>query len=219
MTHLPASLTVYRIDPKTNLFLFLEDLKPDDDGQFHVPGNCVRIAPPEKTEGTWPKWTSDVLLTNHSFGQPDTGSWSNVDDYRKIDLFLTADGSKYSLDSDHQVDEQTVSFCGYGELPAWLTKVERPSQFYDWDGTAWIADQVAIDAHEQTMERAWRDGEIASHTWLRDRHSDEILQELPTTLTEAQHTELLTYIQLLRDWPAHADFPDTANRPEKPSWL
>lgn len=219
MTTLRTTVTVYRIDPKTGLYLFPEDLYQDETGDYHVPGNCVYVELPESQAGQWPKWTSDVSHTNYQFGHPSTGQWSLIDDYRKTDLYLTTDGSKYTIDADHTIDDAVVTYCGYGLLPDWLTTIERPSQFHDWDDEAWIPDQDAIDAHETAMERGWRDGEIVRVSWLRDRHRDELEQELQTTLTAQQYDELQLYIQALRDWPADPKFPQAGDRPVIPAWL
>lgn len=68
-------------------------------------------------------------------------------------------------------------------------------------------------------ERAWRDGEIAAHEWLISRHRAEIELQRETTLTTGQYTELLQYLQALRDWPAAEAFPDSTQRPANPPWL
>ncbi|NBF12839.1 hypothetical protein GV818_29765 [Pseudomonas sp. Fl4BN1] len=68
------------------------------------------------------------------------------------------------------------------------------------------------------QERAWRDSEMASVMWLRERHRDQ-LEIGKTTLTRAQFSDLLTYIQALRDWPQSTVFPDTQRRPDRPAWI
>lgn len=68
-------------------------------------------------------------------------------------------------------------------------------------------------------ERAWRDTEIESVRWLRERHRDEIDSERPTTLTVEQSGELLDYVQALRDWPAAPEFPAQEHRPAQPAWI
>ncbi|MHC8285357.1 phage tail assembly chaperone [Pseudomonas sp. XS1P51] len=69
------------------------------------------------------------------------------------------------------------------------------------------------------VERAWRDIELAKWVAVRDRHRDELELGIATTLTAVQYAELLAYIQLLRDWPQSAEFPDSEHRPVAPSWL
>jgi len=73
---------------------------------------------------------------------------------------------------------------------------------------------IDIDA-----ERSWRDGELAGLMWLRERHRDQLEISVDTTLTGEQFTELLHYMQDLRDWPQSPDFPDSEHRPVAPAWI
>lgn len=68
-------------------------------------------------------------------------------------------------------------------------------------------------------ERSWRDGELASLMWLRERHRDQLEISVDTTLTGEQFTELLHYMQDLRDWPQSPDFPALDHRPVAPAWI
>lgn len=70
-----------------------------------------------------------------------------------------------------------------------------------------------------SAERAWRDAELAGIVWLRDRHRDQLELSVDTSLTAEQFTELLTYMQALRDWPQSEAFPDSAQRPVAPPWI
>lgn len=63
--------------------------------------------------------------------------------------------------------------------------------------------------------RAWRDSEVSATQWLVERHRDEIT----TTLSAAQFTELQVYRQALRDWPVAVGFPEGSTKPEAPVWL
>jgi len=74
-------------------------------------------------------------------------------------------------------------------------------------------DQFAV------IERLWRDAQINQLRWLRERHRDEVDSARPTTLTVEQSTELLDYVQALRDWPIAPDFPRSDCRPVGPSWV
>lgn len=69
------------------------------------------------------------------------------------------------------------------------------------------------------IERLWRDAQINSLRWLRERHGDEVNSARPTTLTAEQSVELLDYVQALRDWPLAPDFPSSERRPAPPSWV
>ncbi|ERK99184.1 hypothetical protein O999_12780, partial [Pseudomonas putida LF54] len=61
--------------------------------------------------------------------------------------------------------------------------------------------------------------ELASRQWLRERHRDEQDLGRPTTLTNELFTELLAYLQALRDWPQAEAFPDSLLRPPPPNWI
>lgn len=68
-------------------------------------------------------------------------------------------------------------------------------------------------------ERRWRDLELLDLAWLRDRHRDQVEMGADTALTTEQYTELLSYMQQLRDWPQSDSFPDTSKRPVPPAWI
>ncbi|MGC3891296.1 phage tail protein [Pseudomonas urmiensis] len=68
-------------------------------------------------------------------------------------------------------------------------------------------------------ERQWRDAELATRQWLRDRHRDEQDLQRETTLTGEQFAELLAYLQDLRDWPQSELFPALEDRPIAPPWI
>ncbi|OLF55244.1 phage tail assembly chaperone [Pseudomonas chlororaphis] len=69
------------------------------------------------------------------------------------------------------------------------------------------------------QERWWRDAELDRVKWLRERHRDELELSQPTSLKADQYSELLAYMQLLRDWPQSPDFPDHVHRPVAPGWI
>ena len=70
-----------------------------------------------------------------------------------------------------------------------------------------------------TVERAWRDGELAATDRVITRHRDESDMGRATTLVNEQFAELLSYRQALRDWPQGAEFPLVDHRPVAPPWL
>lgn len=89
----------------------------------------------------------------------------------------------------------------------------------DGNGVPVLLDPVVLPVDTAVRERDWRDAELASVMWLRERHRDQLEVSSPTTLSAEQFGELLTYIQALRDWPQSADFPDSLLRPVPPSWV
>lgn len=74
-------------------------------------------------------------------------------------------------------------------------------------------------AQLQDQERTWRDQTLAVTEGLRDRHRDQLEIGVTTTLTPEQFTELLVYMQTLRDWPQSDAFPDSSARPASPTFL
>lgn len=82
-----------------------------------------------------------------------------------------------------------------------------------------FTEKVIHEDERRTSERQWRDAELATQQWLRDRHRDEQDLGRPTTLSNEQFTELLVYFQALRDWPQSDSFPDVTFRPVAPAWI
>lgn len=89
----------------------------------------------------------------------------------------------------------------------------------DASGRPVLVDSVATPEVMANKERGWRDSELERVLWLRDRHRDEQDQHRVTTLGAEQFTELLIYIQMLRDWPQSEHFPNLERRPAAASWI
>lgn len=68
-------------------------------------------------------------------------------------------------------------------------------------------------------ERNWRDQTLLVAIGIRDRHRDQLEIEVDTTISSDQFTDLLIYMQTLRDWPQSPDFPDSEHRPIAPAWI
>ncbi|MFK3642357.1 phage tail assembly chaperone [Pseudomonas protegens] len=90
---------------------------------------------------------------------------------------------------------------------------------HDAQGLPYLVDTPIVVPDLAAQERGWRDDELSSVMWLRERHRDQLEVEAPTTLTVEQFKELLFYIQTLRDWPQSADFPNIQHRPTAPDWI
>lgn len=82
-----------------------------------------------------------------------------------------------------------------------------------------IAPPAQTLVERSELERVWRNVEIESVKWLRERHRDQLDIGEDTTLTAEQFSELLTYIRNLRDWPQSPEFPSVDSRPVKPVWI
>jgi hypothetical protein len=90
---------------------------------------------------------------------------------------------------------------------------------HDAQGLPILIDPLPLTSEVLSVrERSWRDAEIECVRWLRERHRDELDIGEQTTLIPEQFRELLTYIQVLRDFPQSPYFPDSQYRPERPVW-
>lgn len=90
---------------------------------------------------------------------------------------------------------------------------------HDEHGLPFLVDAPVVVPDTGVAERTWRDAELSSVIWLRDRHRDQLDIGSDTTLGSDQFAELLLYMQALRDWPQSADFPDSQYRPTAPNWI
>ncbi|RBJ85056.1 hypothetical protein C3L29_006595 [Pseudomonas sp. MWU12-2534b] len=90
---------------------------------------------------------------------------------------------------------------------------------HDELGLPYLVDAPEVLFDPAAQERQWRDAELSSVMWLRERHRDQLEIATATTLTGEQFKELLVYMQSLRDWPQSPDFPQAEHRPVAPSWI
>lgn len=88
------------------------------------------------------------------------------------------------------------------------------------DGYPVLIDPPPLDSLElESIERAWRDAQMALTDPLVSRHRDEVEEGGSTTLAAEQYTELQAYRRELRDWPQGDQFPLADHRPEAPPWF
>ena len=88
------------------------------------------------------------------------------------------------------------------------------------DGFPFLAEPPPpTDEESATVERAWRDTQLAATDSVVSRHRDELEAEAKTTLTAKQYTELQAYRRALRNWPEDGEFPLSEHRPATPEWL
>lgn len=115
-----------------------------------------------------------------------------------------------------------------------LTDVDPQGRFHE--SLVWVACEAnvkegwtylknkftpPVENKDELMQiaRILRDSDLNSTQWLLDRNRDESEIGVSNTLSSEQITALLSYRQLLRDWPASEGFPNIGTLPAKPSWL
>lgn len=134
-------------------------------------------------------------------------------------LYSKATGSTYlkGMHTDIPEDAIEISENLYRSVigDASLGKVRS----HDESGLPCLIDAPFVERDPAALEREWRDAELASVMWLRERHRDQ--QEIGgnTTLSDEQFKDLLVFMQTLRDWPQASEFPDVEKRPIRPSWI
>lgn len=90
---------------------------------------------------------------------------------------------------------------------------------HDEQGLPYLVDAPEVVPDPANQERQWRDAELNSVMWLRERHRDQLEIGATTSIDAEQFKELLTYMQALRDWPQSPDFPQIEFRPVAPPWI
>ncbi|MDH0301244.1 MULTISPECIES: phage tail assembly chaperone [unclassified Pseudomonas] len=102
----------------------------------------------------------------------------------------------------------------------WLQTIKETDGVWKIDSAGTISKHPLVsDFDAQAAERAWRDTELTRIAGFRDRHRDELDMQRPTTFTAEQFSDLLGYMQALRDWPTSNLFPDAQQRPAAPTFL
>lgn len=81
--------------------------------------------------------------------------------------------------------------------------------------TEYLAEQIKLSTYTPSLreQRAYKLYEIA---WVLERHQEQKLLEIPTTLTEEKFKEVLTYRQALRDITKTYDSINTVIWPPNP---
>lgn len=115
-------------------------------------------------------------------------------------------------------DAVEISFELHGEL---LKQVTAGKRIVPGVGGIPCAAEQELPTESQSAdrERAWRDALLLEYGGIRDRHRDELELGRPTTLSESQYSELLAFLQQLRDWPQSEVFPNSEQRPLAPAWI
>lgn len=185
--------TIYHVHPVTGELLGAgkADPNPLEPGEWLIPAHAFTDEPPaaEKQKA--------IVRT--------PAGWSLVPDFRGA-IYSTATGEESHCEE-------------LGEPPEGFTHLPWPGLDYYWQGDAWGIDEAARLKRNEQAERDWRNAELERVKWLRERHRDEQDIGRRLTLTVEQFSELLDYLQQLRDWPQSEQFPEVKHRPVAPPWI
>ena len=120
------------------------------------------------------------------------------------------------IDGLHAIPEDAVTV----PEDLWSQTIQETDGIWQIDDEGNIAKHPYVAVIDQpAVERAWRDAELERIKWLRERHRDQQELQTPTTLSNEQFSQLLAYLQELRDWPQSEAFPESEERPVAPSWV
>lgn len=112
----------------------------------------------------------------------------------------------------------------------WTDDINHPLTPDDYEADVapfvalWEAEKVRLDEEAAAAEaariaeynseesraariRAERDRRINATTWLVERHNEQTVEDIATTLTDEEYSGLLVYRQALRDLPQQPGFP------------
>lgn len=194
---------LYQLDTTARLPVLVFDFMAADDS---MPFFCVEVEPPAKEDGKILWWETLLdSVADHEYGRAGTGNWILKDDNRSQELFLTMDGSRYSIGGESAVGQ----YNGIGDIPSWLTTKERPSLYHSWSGIDW---EVTPESELQRLAdlsasvRQQRDALIAQTDWTQ-------LDDSPFK----GDATWLSYRQELRDITEQPGFPEVIIWPTAPN--
>lgn len=169
---------------------------------------------PVPPEGFALRWVTELShRTDATFGDEGTGVWSLVADNSKTKFYQTSDGAEYTPAADTEYD-------GYGEPPAWLTTIPRPSDLYTWVDGAWYADPAALEEKAYNDAKAQVDARVASET-ARANTTIAPLQDavdlgIATEQETADYNAWRAYRVYLSRVPTQEGYPLEVDWPEAP---
>ena len=132
-------------------------------------------------------------------------------------LYSQSTGTTYIKGIHQEIPSDCVEISEKTFLDVIINRPAGKSIGHDGNGLPILVDSQK--PNPSVIERQWRDAELASVMWLRERHRDQLEIEVEASLSGEQFTELLVYMQALRDWPQSEQFPDSEHRPVQPAWI
>lgn len=135
-------------------------------------------------------------------------------------LYSKETGSTYIKGFNTKIPEDAVEITEDNYEAVIANPEPGKVRSHDKNGLPILIDPLPATAEElAAIERSWRDLAIERVKWIRERYRDESDMGGATSITAARFSELLTYIQKLRDWPDSSSFPDSTKRPPIPGWV
>lgn len=135
-------------------------------------------------------------------------------------LYSKETGSTYIKGFNTKIPEDAVEITEDNYEAVIANPEPGKVRSHDKNGLPILIDPLPATGEElAAIERTWRDLEIERVKWIRERHRDESDMGKPASITAAQFSELLIYIQRLRDWPESPAFPAKEDRPVIPGWI
>ena len=132
-------------------------------------------------------------------------------------LYSKETGSTYIKGFNTKIPEDAVEITEDNYEAVIANPEPGKVRSHDKNGLPILIDPLPATAEElAAIERSWRDLAIERVKWIRERYRDEVDMGASTTISPAQFSELLEYIQSLRDWPESKDFPEATKRPTRP---
>lgn len=161
---------------------------------------------------------SIILPKNHQIRVGEPLTFYNEDYTRKSEVQLMQEGlielpQGYKIDNDKLVemayDEKIIA--GIEQLPNGMKIVgDKILPMTEEERL-----QTMTDEEKATYHRQQRDILLNAEVWKLQRHEQEKLLGINTTLTEKEYIKLLQYIQELRELPQQDGFPNTVVYPNK----
>lgn len=194
--------TIYYLDKDKRLPILMFPVEVSNNS---LPFFSVEVEPPVNQPGMVLWWATDLdPVADPSYGKVGTGVWEYRIDNRAKALFRVDDGSRYEIGSPSLAG----GFDGIGDVPSWLTELERPTQYHTWSGSDW---EITAENETKRLDdlsaaiRSQRDGLIAQTDWTQ-------LDDSPYKGDAAW----LDYRQQLRYITEQSGFPDNVVWPTAP---
>lgn len=81
------------------------------------------------------------------------------------------------------------------------------------------AEDILVEADPLLLARLWVEASLKDSEPLVSEYRDARDLGIALPITAKQFSELLTWRQVVREWPQVAGYPDAATRPAVPAWI